>query len=315
MRTAGPRNRRILVTGGAGFIGSHVAQSLAPTNEVWILDDLSAGSIENLPDDVRFVEGDVREATRLEQFSSLDLDVIFHEAALVDVDRSIEDPRASNSRNATGTLELLELARRTDARAVTASSAAIYGQVEDLPVHETNRRSPSSPYGVDKLMADHYTRLYHELYGLETVALRYFNVYGPGQSSTDYTGVMTAFLTRAMEGRPMPVHGDGRQTRDFVYIDDVVDANLLAAATDHVGMAFNIGSGRRTSVIELANMIGAVTGDRSRIAHTDPRDGDIRHSQADISRANEIMGFEPETSLESGIEETYRAYLKEPTSP
>lgn len=303
------------MTGGAGFIGSHIAKSLTPSNDVWILDDLSAGSLANLPDDVRFVEGDVREVTTLEPFASLDLDVIYHQAALVDVDRSIDDPRSSHSRNATGTLELLELARRTDARAVTASSAAIYGPVDDLPIHEFNRPSPSSPYGVDKLMVDHYTRLYHELYGLETVTLRYFNVYGPGQSSTDYSGVMTSFLTRAMEGRPMSIHGDGGQTRDFVYVGDVVDANLLAAGTDHVGMAFNIGSGRRTSILELANLIGEVTGDQSRIVHTDPREGDVRHSQADISRARELLDFEPETTLESGIEETYRAYMREPTSP
>jgi len=291
-----------LVTGGSGFIGGALVDALNAEATVRVLDTTLSG---DAPDDVEVIEGDIRDESVLDE--AMDgIDTVFHQAAVVSVEESIDDPVRSHSVNVAGTVRTLEAARRHDARVVLASSAAVYGDPGRVPVSETDPLEPTSPYGLEKLTIDRYARLYHDLYGLETVALRYFNVYGPGQSGGDYAGVIEAFLEQAREGEPLRVHGDGKQTRDFVHIDDVVEANRLAAETDAVGTAYNIGTGRSVTVERLAEQIRDAVDSRSPIVHTDPRAGDIRHSRADISRARERLGFRPTVDLDQGIETLVR---------
>ncbi|MFB6113985.1 MAG: NAD-dependent epimerase/dehydratase family protein [Halodesulfurarchaeum sp.] len=296
-------DRTVLVTGGAGFIGSHLAETLAnarPAPEVRVLDDLSTGNRDNVPDNATFVEGDVRDEEILSTAME-DVDVVFHQSALVSVEASVDDPRRSHSNNVEGTLAVLEASRSRDTRVIVASSAAIYGEPTEIPVPESHPKSPKSPYGLEKLTADRYTRLYHRLYGIETVALRYFNVYGPRQSAGDYSGVISIFLEQARSGQPITVHGDGSQTRDFVHVTDVVRANLLAAHTDTVGAAVNVGTGTETAVQELAGTISDLTDSGADIVHTDPRTGDIERSAADLSKAESALGYRPTVSLENGL--------------
>lgn len=294
-------NRTVLVTGGAGFIGSHLVDALLPENDVRILDDLSSGSQANVPENATLVEGDVRSEDTLAT-AMAGVDVVFHEAALVSVARSVAEPVESHRINADATVQLLERARDEDARVVLASSAAIYGHLESVPVTESAPKRPTSPYGVTKLAVDHYARLYNELYDLPTVALRYFNAYGPGQTAGDYSGVITTFFDQAENGDPITVEGDGEQTRDFVHVSDIVRANLLAATTDRVGEAFNVGTGTSTSIRELAATVRDVTRSDSEIVHVDAREGDIQHSCADISKAQTVLGYEPSIPLETGLE-------------
>ncbi|WP_324663382.1 NAD-dependent epimerase/dehydratase family protein [Haloarcula sediminis] len=298
--TATVTGKTVLVTGGAGFVGSHIADAHLPDNEVRILDNFSSGRRANVPDAATVIEGDIRDdAARSEAMDGVD--IVFHQAAIVSVARSVEDPTTSNAVNANGTLAILEAARRQDARVVFASSAAIYGAPETLPITEGESKAPASPYGLEKLTSDHYCRLYADLYDLPTVALRYFNIYGPRQSGGDYAGVIKAFTEQARDGGPLTVHGDGEQTRDFVNVADVVQANCLAATTDATGEAFNVGTGTRTSVRQLAELIRDEVAPTAEITHVDARDGDIRHSAADISKAREGLGFEPTISLADGL--------------
>ncbi len=303
MPTSRPTGQTILITGGAGFIGSHLATELVADNDVRILDNLTTGAQSNVPEGATLIEGDIQEAETLTR-ATTDVDLVFHEAALVSVEKSIENPVESHEINATATLTLLEAARNEDARVVLASSAAIYGHPEQAPVTETDSKTPTSPYGLDKLTLDHYARQYHDLYGLETVALRYFNAYGPGQTAGDYSGVISIFCEQALNDDPITVHGDGKQTRDFVFIDDIVQANLRAATTDQVGTAYNVGTGTSVTINELAETIVDVTDSDSEITHTEGRDGDIRHSEADITTATEELAYEPTVSLHGGLEQT-----------
>ena len=297
-----PTGQTVLVTGGAGFIGSHIADALCADNDVRILDNFSTGDPANPPDAATVIEGDIRDEAALSD-AIAGADIVFHEAAIVSVAQSVADPTASHAVNTEGTLAVLEAARRQDARVVFASSAAIYGAPESMPVAETDSREPSSPYGLEKLSGDHYCRLYADLYDLPTVALRYFNVYGPRQSGGDYAGAITAFAGQAREGGPLTVHGDGEQTRDFVNVADVVQANLLAATTDATGEAFNVGTGRRHTIRHVAEVIRDAVGPDAEITHTDPREGDIRHSGADISKATDRLGYEPTVALDDGLRE------------
>lgn len=292
-------DRTVLVTGGAGFIGSHIVDALAGDNDVRVLDDFSTGHRDYVPDDVALIEGSIRDPAAVER-ATRDVDLIFHEAAEVSVENTVDAPLESDRTNVDGTLAILERARTEDARVVLASSAAVYGHPDELPVRESTRTDPASPYGVQKLAADRYAALYQELYDVPTVALRYFNVYGPRQQG-DYSGVISAFLERAREGEPIPIDGDGEQTRDFVHVSDVVRANLRAATTDHVGEAFNVGTGETTSIRDLAETIAAATGTDSPIVHREPRPGDVRHSRADVSKTARKLGFEARISLETGI--------------
>ncbi|MFA9416704.1 NAD-dependent epimerase/dehydratase family protein [Natrinema sp. HArc-T2] len=293
------RDRTVLVTGGAGFIGSHLVDALCPHNEVRVLDTFTTGDRAYLPEDVTVIEGDVRDPIALQE-AARGVDIIFHHAALVSVSQSVDAPRRSNQTNLEASLLLLEQARQEDARVVVASSAAVYGHPDELPVSETARTDPTSPYGVQKLALDQYTRLYEELYGLETVALRYFNVYGPRQQGP-YSGVISTFLEQARADEPITIEGDGQQSRDFVHVSDVVRANLQAATTDAVGEAYNVGTGQRTTIEGVAETIRDAIGSSSPIVHREPRAGDIRHSGADTSKATRELGFESRVGLESGI--------------
>jgi len=291
--------RSVLVTGGAGFVGGHLVDALLPQNEVRVLDNGFSGDLESVPEAAELIEGDVRDPTALER-ATADVDVVFHQAAVVSVSESVERPVESNAVNLTGTLAVLEAARREDARVVFASSAAVYGKPSRVPIAEDDPTEPLSPYGLQKLAADRYLRLYADLYDLETVALRYFNVYGQGQTS-EYAGVITAFLDRLRAGEPPIVHGEGTQTRDFVHVSDVVRANLQAATTDAVGRAYNVGTGRSVTIREVADLLVDLADLDADPTYGPGRAGDIDHSEADVSAARSALGFEPQVGLEEGL--------------
>jgi UDP-glucose 4-epimerase len=290
------------VTGGAGFIGSHIADAVIDNNEVVILDNLSTGSLDNVPTEAEFVEGDVRDRDVMSAVME-GVDIVFHHAAIVSVEQSIEDPELTHDVTTRATIQLLELARRESARVVFASSAAIYGHPESVPISETDPTGPTSPYGLAKLNADQYVRLYAELYDLEAIPLRYFNVYGPRQTAGDYSGVISIFLEQARTGGPITVHGDGAQTRDFVHVRDVVQANLLAATQGVPGTAYNIGTGTSISILELAETVREVIASEGsiEIEHIDKREGDIDESRAAVNRATEDLGFESTVRLQDGL--------------
>jgi len=295
------RDRTVLVTGGAGFIGSHLARRLAGENEVRVLDDLTTGTADAVPDAVTLIEGNVTDRATVERAMS-GVDIVFHQAAVVSVEESVADPPRSHRVNVDGTLTVLEAARDADARVVLASSAAVYGDPKSLPVTIDEPMTPRSPYGADKVAADAYARAYEATYGISVVALRYFNAYGPGQRGP-YSGVIEAFLRRAVAGEPLTVHGDGAQTRDFIHVSDIVRANLAAATTDHTGTAYNIGTGESVTVNELAAIIGEETGGDTDVRHEAARPGDVRHSRAAADRARDQLGFEARVSLREGIED------------
>lgn len=292
--------KNILITGGAGFIGSQIASSLVEMNDVTVIDNLSTGLRANVPDGAEFVEMDIRATNDLAKIVQ-DADIVFHEAAVVSVAQSVEDPKLSHEVNASATVSLLEAARNSDTRVILASSAAVYGRPTETPISESEPFSPTSPYGLNKATIDQYARMYHDLYGLETVSLRYFNVYGPGQQGGHYAGVIDIFLEQALRGDSITIHGDGTQTRDFVHVQDVVDANVRAAITPHVGKAYNIGTGTSVSIFELAETIRDVTNSDSEIIHTDARPGDIEQSHADVTKAKTELGYVPNIELKYGI--------------
>ena len=293
----------VLVTGGAGFIGSHLVDALHAENDVRVLDDCSTGDPSRLPEDVELIRGDVRNR-ELVAHAMRDVDVVFHEAANVSVPASVEDPMGTDAVNIDGTLAVLEAARDEDARVVVASSCAVYGTPQSLPLAESDKLRPESPYGVQKATVDKYTLLYQARYGLETVALRYFNVYGPRQGDGGgYSGVISIFLNQARDGVDVTVEGDGSQTRDFVHVSDIVAANLASATTDEVGEAFNVCTGVETSVAELASHVVEYVDSESEVVHVEAREGDIERSFGDGRRAAEALGFEPSVVLEDGLED------------
>ena len=305
MKRFSPERTKVAITGGAGFIGSHIADALVDSADITVYDDLSTGCVENVRSDVSLRRDTIQDAEQLT--AAVDrADVVFHQAALVSVQRSIENPVTSHETNLDPILTVLEAARGTDTRIVFASSAAIYGDPRYTPIDEDHPKLPNSPYGLEKLTADHYCRLYHERYGVEAVALRYFNVYGPRQRAGDYAGVIATFREQALADDPITIEGDGTQTRDFVHVDDVVQANLLAAThDDSPGKAFNVGTGTSITIRELGEVIKETTNADSEIVHVDPRNGDVEESVADISRARQTLGYEPEYDIYEGIE----AYL------
>jgi UDP-glucose 4-epimerase len=297
---------RALVTGGAGFIGSHLADRLRKDgHEVVILDNLFTGKRENVPDGARLVEGDVRDPTAVEG-AAAGCEVIFHEAAIVSVPFSIERPQESHDVNIQGTLNVLQAARRVGVRRVVfASSAAVYGEEPTLPKREAMRPEPISPYAVEKLTGEHYLATFSRLFGVETVALRYFNVFGPRQDPrSPYSGVISIFVDRILAGQDLTFFGDGGQCRDFVYVGNVVDANLLAAtrdARDVSGRVFNVACGARTTLLELAALIERAAGRAVGRAFAQPRAGDIKDSLADIALAREQLGYAPAVAIEEGL--------------
>ncbi len=306
MSAPGPAGEDVLVTGGAGFIGSHLAERLAERNAVTVFDSLTSGSRDRVPAEAELIEADLRDRDRIDAAMAAS-DRVFHLAAMVDVARSVEAPLDSHGVNVEGTLTVFEAARRHDVPVIVASSAAIYGRPSELPIPEEHPSRPLSPYGLDKLAVDQYARLYHDLYGLPVTALRYFNVYGPGQTGGDYAGVIATFLEQAAGGGPLTVEGDGTQTRDFVHVSDVVRANLLAADADVGGQAINVGTGEETSIRELAETIRELTDGRPEIVHVDPRPGDIDRSVADLARAEAELRYRPDVDLPTGLESMFRS--------
>ncbi len=311
-----------LVTGGAGFIGSHLADALcAQGHAVRVLDNLSSGHRENLagiPLAEPLIQGDIRDDAIL-RAAMQDVDWVFHEAALVSVFDSVERPAENHSINSTGTFQVLEAARAAGVkRLVFAASAAAYGNNPDIPKCETMRPEPESPYALAKVGGEYYMRVYARLYGLQTVALRYFNVYGPRQDPNSmYSGVISRFMDVMKAGTTPVIFGDGGQTRDFVYVKDVVRANLLAAAGEAVGHGevINVATGDAHSLLDVLAILGRLSGRSLEPDFRDARAGDIRHSLADIGRAHESLGFTPHYGLEQGLRELWDSLLSDEGSP
>ena len=301
---------RILVTGGAGFIGSHLVERLlADGHSVRVLDDFSAGREENLAfarpgDPLEVVRGDIRDAAAV-RAAMAGIDGVFHEAALVSVPRSVECPELSCAINAHGTVHVLDAARAAGVRRVVyASSAAVYGDAASIPVSESVAPRPLSPYGLDKLYTEHAGALFHQLYGLETVPLRYFNVFGPRQDPTSpYSGVISIFVTRLLAGKPLTVFGDGGQSRDFVYVADVVEANMRAMFGAYPGPApLNVGTGGSVTINDLVRLLGEVIGIAPSVRYEAARAGEIIHSQPDITAIRAALGYEPRWTVRAGLE-------------
>ncbi|MEM2280984.1 MAG: SDR family oxidoreductase [Candidatus Bathyarchaeia archaeon] len=304
---------RVLVTGGAGFIGSHtVDRLLAEGIEVVVLDNLRSGSLDNVRqhfgrDDFRFVKGDIRDA-RLVRDLVGDVDGVIHLAALVSVPESFRDPTLTFDINVNGTLNLLRACVNSGVkRFVYASSCAVYGDAERLPIREDVPAKPLSPYGVSKLEAERHVLRFYQEFGLEIVCLRYFNVYGPRQALNEYSGVITQFLNRIKNDMPPVIFGNGEQTRDYVHVKDVAEANLLALKSSGVtGEIFNIGTGVATSVNRLADILLKIANkEHLKIQYCETREGDIRHSVADISKAKEKLSYNPKVSLEDGLRKLF----------
>jgi UDP-glucose 4-epimerase len=308
---------KILVTGGAGFIGSHLVDRLLSEGfEVTILDDFSAGQMQNISHhknakEFHLVRGDVRDADLAKKVVE-DVDAVFHEAALVDAALSVKEPFLFNDVNVVGTLTLLRACADSGVRRfVFASSAAVYGNSEPAKKREDMLPMPISPYGATKLAAENYVRVFSELYGLETVSLRCFNVYGPRQGvGSSYSGVITAFLSRLLNGQAPIIHGDGRQTRDFVNVDDVVSANMLALKTKNaVGEVFNIAGGKALTINELAEILQRITEkEYLKPIFTELRAGDIRYCLADISKAEGLLDFHPKVKISGGLSRLFREH-------
>jgi UDP-glucose 4-epimerase len=300
---------RALVTGGAGFIGSHLADALvARGDEVVVLDDLSTGRLDNLPLGARFVEGDVADPADVAA-AVAGCEIVFHQAALGSVARSVADPLASDHANVHGTVAVLDGARAAGVgRVVLASSSSVYGGAPEMPTPESAPLAPRSPYAVTKLVEEHYARVYWELHGLETVALRYFNVFGPRQRpDSEYAAVIPRFVEAVLGGAAPHVHGDGCQSRDFTYVADAVAANLRAAAAPAdgcAGRAFNIAQGRPVSLLEVLDALADAAGVTVAPTHGPPRPGDVRHSHADITTARRQLGYEPTVGFAEGLART-----------
>ncbi len=297
----------MLVTGGAGFIGSHIVERLVSLgHKVRVLDNFSTGRRENLSsveDGVDILEGDIRDVPVVER-AVKGVEVVFHEAALASVPRSVADPVSSNEVNVTGTLNLLVASRDSGVRRlVYASSSSVYGDSPELPKRERMAPSPESPYAASKLAGENYCRVFSSLYGLECVSLRYFNVFGPRQDpSSQYAAVVPLFVKALLEGTPPVIYGDGEQSRDFTYVANVVDANVLAlSATGVAGGVFNTACGRTSTVNELLAKLQGIIGTSLIAHHTDTRAGDVKHSFADISKAEGALGLVSGVSLDEGL--------------
>ncbi len=300
---------RVAITGGAGFIGSNLAEELSKEkdNEIIIVDDLSTGKMENLrkfDQNINFVRGSITDLNLLKGIFK-GVDYVFHQAAIPSVPRSVKDPIASNNANVNGTLNVLVAAKDCGVKKVIyASSSSVYGDTPELPKREDMMPNPLSPYAVTKLLGEYYCKVFTEVYGLKTVSLRYFNVYGPRQDPySDYAAVIPRFINRVLENKPPVIYGDGEQTRDFTFVKDVVRANIQAMKSNADGV-YNIAYGNRISINELANVIMKLMGRNLNPIHEAPREGDVKHSLGDIARAKKDLGYEPTYSLEEGLRGT-----------
>jgi nucleoside-diphosphate-sugar epimerase len=300
-----------LVTGGAGFIGSHIASALAAAGaRVRVIDDLSTGYRENLEEikgDLDFVQGSLADEASLGKAME-DVELVFHEAAIPSVPRSVENPRQTHIASVESTFSLLLAAREKKVRRVVyAASSSAYGDQPTLPKVETMLPEPLSPYAVAKLVGEHYCQVFTRVYGLETISLRYFNVFGPRQDpSSQYSGVVSRFISDLLGGQRPVIYGDGEQSRDFTYIQNVVDANLKASESARgIGQVINVANGERISLNQLLTELKSLTGKPDVVAdYQPPRAGDVKHSLADITRARELLGFEPRVGLRPGLELT-----------
>jgi nucleoside-diphosphate-sugar epimerase len=303
------QNLEVLVAGGAGFIGSHIVDKLIDADaKVTVIDNLYTGQLENIEQhkqnkNFRFVKGDVCNLPLVKETVN-GVDFVINVAAVVSVPRSIKDPLLVNEVNVKGTLNLLKASVDGHVkRFIQASSASVYGDAQTLPVCEDFAPKPLSPYAVSKLAADNYAAVFHQVYGLETVCLRYFNVYGPRQANNPYSGAITIFANDLLGSRPPKIFGDGEQTRDFVFVEDVASANLLALTErSAVGEIFNIATGEATTINKLVQTLQEIMGKRNlKPVYEAPRCGDVRHSCASIEKAKTLLGYEPVFSLEKGL--------------
>ena len=298
---------KILITGGAGFIGSHIAEHyVGAGDEVIVLDNLSTGKRKNLEtfaDKVEFVEGDIRDVALIRDLAK-GCELIYHEAAVVSVPYSVEHPQETHDVNIQGTFNVLQAAQDQGVRRVVfASSAAIYGDDPELPKRERMVPAPISPYGIEKITGEHYCSVFNQLYGVETVSLRYFNVFGPRQDpKSPYSGVISIFVDKLLAHASPTIFGDGEQYRDFVYIANVVQANVLAGKVpEAAGKVFNVGCGHQTTVNQLLSTLVKVTGSEAKATYAESRSGDIRESVADISQARSQLDYDPKIDVEEGL--------------
>src|SRR5215468_3030156 len=305
---------RYVVTGGAGFIGSHIVEELVRRNEtVTVIDNFSTGKRENVKPfegAAEIIDADISQAKNLAQILK-GAEYVIHQAAIPSVPKSIIDPVKSHEANVNGTLQLLVACREAGVkRVVYASSSSLYGDSPTLPKHEGMMPNPLSPYGAQKLFAEIYCQVFTKAYGLETVSLRYFNIFGPRQDSTSqYSGVLALFIPAVLQGHRPTIYGDGLQSRDFTYVQNVVEANLLACKAPGVqGQTFNVACGDRITVNSMLQQINKITGNDISAIHAEPRVGDIKHSQADITRAKEQLGYDPKVSFEEGLRRTIDWY-------
>jgi len=303
-----------LVTGGAGFIGSHIVEKLVQAKEkVRVLDNFSSGRRENLKDlldKIELVEGDIRDFwTVIKAVEGVDF--ILHQAALTSVQRSIKNPLTTNEVNINGTLNLLEAAKIHQVkRFIYASSSSVYGDTPTLPKVETMCPNPISPYAISKLAGEEYCQVFYKVYGLETVSLRYFNVFGPRQNPvSEYAGVIPRFIMALLNGNKPSIFGDGEQSRDFTYVENVVDANLSACKVSSVaGESINIACNQRHTLNQLWNNLVHLAGKRQEPAYTDPKPGDVRHSLGDIDKAKKLLNYQVKTDFEEGLKKTLDWY-------
>ena len=307
---------RYVVTGGAGFIGSHIADALTEKHEVIILDNFFSGKKENIGtlvqrSSVRVVNGSITDIELLKKLFA-EADGIFHEAAVASVPRSIKNPLATNETNVTGTLNVLVAAQECGVKKlVFASSSSVYGDTPALPKREDMQPNPKSPYAVSKLAGEYYMQVFSDLYEPQTVSLRYFNVFGPRQDpQSEYAAVIPKFITRILNNESPTIYGDGGQTRDFTYVKDVVQANIKAMESNAGGI-FNIAYCQRISLNTLAHMIMEITGKTVPIRYDAPRDGDIHDSLADITKAKNMIHYAPEYTVKTGLEETIPWYMNQ----
>ncbi len=303
---------KVIVTGGAGFIGSNLAEELSKQgHQVIIIDDLSTGRESNVDSilqngQAEFINGDITSLPLLQRLFS-GADYVFHQAAIPSVPRSVKDPESSNNVNINGTLNVLIAARDNKVKKVVyASSSSVYGDTPTLPKTEDMVPNPLSPYAVTKLTGEYYCRVFNDIYGLKTVCLRYFNVFGPRQDpNSAYAAVIPLFMSLVLQGKPPVIFGDGEQTRDFSYIKDVVQANIQAVESQATGI-YNLGSSQRITINELVSLILDLAENRDiKPVYREPRSGDIVHSLADISRAKAAFGYNPAYTLKKGLEETF----------
>ncbi|MEM4216293.1 MAG: SDR family oxidoreductase, partial [Candidatus Anstonellales archaeon] len=306
---------RILITGGAGFIGSNIAEKISKQHEVIVFDDLSTGKIENISEfknRMKFINGNILNENALNK-AMKNVDFVLHQAAIPSVPKSIKDPIGTSKVNIIGTLNVLECARKNNVkRVILASSSSVYGDKPTLPKVESMCPEPKSPYASAKVINEQHAKQFYEFYGLETISLRYFNVYGKRQDpKSEYAAVIPAFISRMLKNKPPIIYGDGKQTRDFTYIDDVVDANIRAMETKNknaFGRAVNIAGGKQISILELAALLNKILCKNLAPVFEKERPGDVKHSLADISLAKQLLNWEPKTGLEEGLRRTVEWY-------